>query len=553
MPGRVKSVEASRFAMVPRNDVPRSAFTVQHGHKTTFNAGYLVPVFVDEVLPGDSIKVDMTAFCRLSTPLVPIMDNLELESFFFFVPNRLIWENWERFMGEQNSPSDTTQFLTPYVEILTADLAPGSLGDYLGVTLNNSANTLRVSALPFRAYNRIWNDWFRDEDLEIKMFELVDDGPDTITTGGYGVNYRCKRHDYFTTCRPWPQKPFQGNQLPSTMAGASMPGLNAGFEAYTKGDYGGEGIGAPLRGFGVQAGAAAIGPVTLKESGNRAGAYAQVFDTASATPMYARVSAGGYPDLRILVNDMRTAVMVQQMLERNARGGTRYAELVRSHFGVISPDARLQRPEFLGGGRTMIQVNPVAQTSASGVAGTTTKLGELAAIGSGMATGHGFSQSFTEHGIILGLVNVRSYLTYQQGNHRMWNRRTQFDFYWPGLAHLGEQAVLSQEIFADGSADDVTVFGYQERWAEYKFKPSRTSGFFRSTDPTPLDMWHLGEKFASRPALNTVFIQENPPVDRVLQVATNFGEQFLFDSLFDIRYVRCMPMYSIPGVWGGRL
>jgi len=547
--GRIRPVEATRFAMVPRQDVPRSAFDVQHRHKTTFDAGNLVPIYVDEVLPGDSHRLNMTAFCRLATPIVPMMDDLELQTWFFFVPNRLLWEHWERFMGQQETPSDTTQFLTPYIELVNADLAPGSLGDYFGLTLNGSGNTLRVSAFPFRAYNRIWNDWFRDEDLQIPLAVNIDDGPDVFAGGDYALMNVGKRHDYFTSARPWPQKPNQIDWLPSASTFNNL-GLNAGLGqgGFTKGPFGSEGVGAPIMGIGTNTTSDA-GAVSMNMTGSRTGIYDETY---RGDDVIVRATPFDTPDIRVLVNDLRTASMVQQMLERNARGGTRYAELVRSHFGVISPDARLQRPELLGGGRTMIHINPVAQTSASGATGTTTKLGELAAIGSGMATGHGFSSSFTEHGWIIGLATVRSYLTYQQGNARMWNRRTQFDFYWPGLAHLGEQAVLSQEIYADGSSDDVDVFGYQERWAEYKYKASRTSGFFRSTVATPLDMWHLAEKFLARPVLNNLFVLEDPPVDRVAQVATQFGEQFLFDSLFDVRKVMCMPMFSIPGM-GARL
>lgn len=548
-PGRVPSVDATRFAMVPRSDVPRSAFDVRHGHKTTFNAGALVPVFVDEVLPGDSIRVNMTAFCRLSTPLVPMMDNLELETWFFFVPNRILWSNWERFMGERSSPSDSTVFLTPYVEAVAADLAPAFLADYMGLTLNNSVNTLRVSAFPFRAYNKIWNDWFRDQDIQAPIPELVDDGPDNLNAN-YVLKLVNKRHDYFTSARPWPHKPYNISQLPSSSTFNTQT-LNGGFPSFNKGAYSAEGIGAPVTGIGVPPSSVPASGANIYMTGGRTWAGGNYFQTGTVN-FRMRAGDGDAPEIRVLVNDLRTAMMVQSMLERNARGGTRYTELVRSHFGVISPDARLQRPELLGGGRTMIQINPVAQTSASGVAGTTTKLGELAAVGTGMVHGHGFSQSFTEHGVILGLMAVRSYLTYQQGNNRMWNRRTQFDFYWPGLAHLGEQAILSQEVFADGSASDVTAFGYQERWAEYKYKPSRTSGYFRSTAATPLDMWHLGENFTARPTLNETFVRELPPVSRVLQVSQNFGEDFLFDGLFDIRYVRCMPMYSIPGM-GARL
>lgn len=546
--GGVRSVDATRFAMVPRSDIPRSAFDVSHGHKTTFNGAFLIPVYVDEVLPGDSFRLKMTAFCRLSTPIVPMMDNLEFESFFFFVPNRLLWDNWERFMGEQINPTDVTQFLTPYVDFVTADLGPGSLGDYMGLTLNNSVNTLRVSALPFRAYNRIWNDWFRDEDLIVKLPEATGDGPDVPLTQGYLFpSGRGKRHDYFTSARPWPEKPISSQTAFGT--GPITPGQR--FVA------GPGSIGAPVTGIGVLPAEtpSAFSPLVLRNPGYRDYAPVGAYTSGAHNLIFSAPSlaAGEQPDIRVFVNDMRTASLVQQMLERNARGGTRYSEIVRSHFGVISPDARLQRPELLGGGRSMIQVNAVAQTSASGATGTTTKLGELAAVGSAMVSGHGFSASFTEHGWILGLVNVRTYLTYQQGLNRMWSRRSPFDFYWPGLAGLGEQAIMSKEIYSDGSSGDETVFGYQERWSEYKYRPSRTSGYFRSSAPTPLDMWHLAQQFATRPVLNNLFVAEsNLPIDRVLQVATNFGEQFLFDSLFDVRMVRPMPMYSIPGV-GARL
>lgn len=539
MSGRVQSVDATRFAMVPRNDVPRSAFDVRHGHKTTLDAGVLVPILIQEVLPGDSIRLKMTAFCRLSTPIVPMMDNLEFESFFFFVPNRLVWDHWERFMGEQLTPTDSTTFLVPQVVFAAGNpILEATQADYFGITKNNSANDISVSALPFRAYSLIFNDWFRDQDLQNPFVIPMGDGPDDPLVS-FALARRNKRHDYFTSARPWPQKSVNQDAFPG------MDPLAAGgnFIA-TRGQ-----AAAPVYGLGVGAASVAAGGIATKYTGGRSGTPTNPqFNTGNHLFLMDSFAAFDGPDVKVLVNDIRTAVLVQQMMERNARGGSRYSELVRSHFGVTSPDARLQRPELLGGGRTMIQVNPVAQTSASGAAGTTTKLGELAAIGSGMVTGHGFSSSFTEHGMIIGIVNVHPYLTYQQGIERYWSRRSQFDFYWPGLAGLGEQAIKSREIFADGSAADDNVFGYQERWSEYKYKPSRTSGFFRSTSATPLDMWHLGEKFASRPVLNNVFVESNPPTSRVLQVATNYGQDFLLDSLFDMRMVRPMPMYSIPGM-----
>lgn len=544
--GKQRSVDTTRFAMVPRNDVPRSAFDIQHGHKTSFNAGLLVPVYVDEVLPGDSFRLRMTAFARLATPIVPVMDNLVLESFFFYVPYRLVWSTFERFMGEQASPSDTTDFLIPQMPIVNADTAIGSMVDYMGITINNHAtNTFSVSALPFRAYNLIWNDWFRDQDLQTPATVSVTDGPDSNI---YVLQRRGKRHDYFTSCRPWPEKPLSGSAAFNTGAGAIgvlRPGqlFGQGAETY--------GVGAPVTGLGVVSGTArTTTTVNLADTGSR---VHSITDRYASPSIIIRANVGSdFPDVRVMVNDMRTASMVQTMLERNARGGSRYSEIVRSHFGVTSPDARLQRPEYLGGGRTQVTINPVAQTSASGVTGGTTVLGELAGIGTAVATNHGFSQSFTEHGVILGLISVRADLSYQQGLNRMWSRRTVYDFYWPGLAHLGEQAVMSREIYSDGGTGDDTVFGYQERWSEYKYKPSRISGVFRSTTATPLDMWHLSQLFSARPALNSVFIEDDPPVERVLQVDTADGEQFLLDALFDVRAVRCMPMYSIPGL-GQRL
>lgn len=544
--GKMRSVSASRFAMVPRNDIPRSAFDASFTHKTTFDAGVLVPVYVDEVLPGDSFRVRMTGFARLATPLVPLMDNIIMESFFFFVPNRLLWENWERFMGEQEGPTDVTTFLVPQIPLLTTDCQPGLLPDYFGITLNNAVNTLSVISLPFRAYNLIWNDWFRDQDLNDLAVVDLDDGPDAIAD--YQPLFRNKRHDYFTSARPWPQKPTNTDTLSAIAAYPAnyVPGGN--FTLFNRG----LGVGAPVSGLGLGSPAPApSAPGNVIYTGNRT--VLTDFHSTSVTPFRMAATAGtGIPNVRVLVNDIRTAVMVQGLLEKDSRGGTRYAERIRSHFGVTSPDARLQRSEFLGGGRATVTVNPVAQTSASGATGTTTVLGDLAGIGTAIAQGHGFSQSFTEHGVILGLLSVRADMTYQNGTHRMWFRRTQYDFYWPSLAHLGEQAVFSKELWSNGSVDDDGVFGYQERWSEYKYKPSRISGWFRSSTATPLDMWHVAQNFATRPSLNEVFMVEDPPLGRVLQVQEVSASEFLFDSVFDVRMVRAMPMFSLPGV-GPRL
>lgn len=544
--GKLKSVESSRFSMVPRNDIPRSAFEVNHGHKTTFDGGWLIPIYVKEILPGDSLRMRCTAFGRLSTPIVPLMDNIWMEFFYFFVPNRLVWDNWARFMGEKASTIDVTAFLVPQVEFIQAELSPGNIGDYMGIVLNGAPapGPINVSALPFRAYALIYKEWFKDQDLQDDVIINTDDGPDTGSD--YALVLRNKRHDYFTSARPWPEKPYNTDTL-SAMAAYPAGYFPGGNMTLPRGA-----VGAPVSGLGVGTSAVAtVGPGTFDSSGARTETVANFFDSGSTSFYMGANATGTAPNVRVFVNDLRTAVAVQAFQERNARGGTRYTELVRSQFGVTSPDARLQRPEYLGGGRAAITINPVAQTSATGSAGTTTVLGELAGVGSALAQS-GFSQSFTEHGYVIGLVNVRPDLTYQQGIERHWFRRTPFDFYVPALAHLGEQAIWSKELYADGSAGDDLVFGFQERWSEYKWAPSRTSGWFRSTAATPLDMWHVGEEFGIRPLLNTIFVAQDPPFARVLQTNTLNASEILFDSVFEERWARCMPMYSIPGL-GPRL
>ena len=543
--GKMRSIDPTRFAMQPRADVPRSAFDVQHYHKTSFNASQLIPIYVSEILPGDSIRLRMSAFARLATALVPPMDNLTLESWFFFVPNRLVWEHWENLMGEKASPSDTTQYLVPKVTLTAAThLLPGTLYDYFGITLNAAA-TVDVISLPFRAYNLIWNEWFRDQDLQTPLPVPVGDGPDTA------ANYldpalRGKRPDYFTTARPWPEK--TSNE--TAWSGFDPLGPGGNF-VWRSGAAKGA---APVTGIGWgPSQAVTAGPTTMNTPGAR-----QVPFTNWAANIYAQgsgaASVSTWPDVKVLVSDLRTAVLIQHMLEKDARGGTRYTEVIRQHFGVISPDARLQRPEFLGGGRSMVNIHPLAQTSASDLDGSTTLLGEQAGIGTAAVYDHGFSGSFVEHGYVIGLVNVRADITYQQGINRMWFRRSRFEFYWPGLNGLSEQAIQSREIYADGSTDDTTTFGYQERWSEYKWKPSRTSGHMRSSSATPLDYWHFGEEFGSRPFLNSTFIVDSSAtsVERALQVASFASDQFLLDALFEERMVRAMPMYSLPGM-GARL
>jgi len=526
---RNKSVNVHQFTMVPKADIPRSSFDCQSTHKTTFDAGNLVPVYVDEVLPGDTFKLNMTAFARLSTPLFPIMDNMVLDSFFFFVPNRLIWSNWQKFMGQQANPSDSISYVVPQQVSPAGGYVIGSLQDYMGLpTVGQVAAGQTVSHCAFwpRAYNLIWNEWFRDENLQNSVTVDTGDGPDTVTN--YTLLKRGKRKDYFTSALPWPQKGASvtlplGSRAPVAIDSSS------GSANHVTVQY--------------QNTAAQRFLVADGTSGDYVYPYGTTADTSNA--LYADLSTA----TAATINQLRQSFQIQKLLERDARGGTRYTEIIRSHFGVISPDARLQRPEYIGGGSTTININPIAQTSATGVTGGSTPMGNLAAMGTALAHNHGFTQSFTEHGVIIGLVSVRADLTYQQGLSKMWSRSTRYDFYFPAFATLGEQAVLNKEIYVTGNTTDNDVFGYQERWAEYRYNPSRISSLFRSTAAGTIDAWHLAQKFTSVPTLNSTFIQDNPPVSRVVAVgsAAN-GQQFIFDSFFDVRKTRPMPMYSVPGL-----
>ena len=547
-------VRGHRFSDAPAMYMRRSKFDRSHVYKTTFNSGKLIPIFIDEVLPGDTTRMSVNYFARMATPIKPFMDNIYLDWFFFFVPNRLVWEHWQNFCFEQDDPDDSTDYVIPGITAAdnSGNAYVGSLWDYFGLPVNTSGNLSGVSALPFRGVYLIWNEWFRDENLQksVKIqkgdaCEVLDstrsaDQPswlfasDAKIVRGFACPPRGKRHDYFTSAFPWTQK---------------GPGVSIGLAGT-----------APIQGsFSISG--FQTGTVTAEDSDNslQALAVAGKNGRISGYPEIAswptkNVTVGGltqsglYANLDessiFTINSLRTAFQMQKFYERLARGGSRYTEVLRSFFGVVSPDARLQRPEFLGSFTKMVNVNPIAQTSATN---DTSPQGNLSAYGVTAAKFHGFTKSFVEHGYIIGFVCARADLTYQQGINKMWLRSTVYDFYWPTFAHLGEQAIELREIYAQGTAADTTVFGYQERYAEYRYKPSQITGKFRSSvTGGNLDVWHLSQFFKNAPTLNEEFITENPPISRIIAVPSE--PEFLLDVGFRYTTVRPMPMFGTPGL-----
>ncbi len=550
----------SRFAVNPTNiDISRSTFDRPFELKTSFNAGELIPFYVDEVLPGDTHQIRTSKVIRMPSLITPVMDNIYLDTYYFFVPTRLTWEHWKEFNGENTKSAwiPTTEYVVPQLKAPNnSGWLEGTVADYMGIPIGVS--NLSVNALPFRAYALICNEWFRDQNLMDPLQIPVDDVVRTGSNGSSPVTAPAlggqpfkvsKYHDYFTSCLPAPQKGPDvtinvGDQVPVYGNGPMF------VDAYTIDTQPGK-VAERNRRLGLES----IGT----GSSGKYGDVAMPLDASSTVQAGYAVgltapgntfSSGVYADLSlatgVTINQLRQAFQLQKLYEKDARGGTRYIEILKAHFGVTSPDARLQRPEYLGGNRIPIVVNQVIQNSGT----TDTSPQGNAAAYSLTSDSHGdFIHSFTEHGFIIGVMVARYDHTYQQGLERMWSRKTRFDYYWPVFANIGEQAVLNKEIYAQGTAEDDEVFGYQEAWADYRYKPSRVSGQMRSKADGSLDSWHLADDYVALPRLSASWLREDANnIDRVLAVDSSISNQFFGDIYVQNRTTRPMPLYSIPGL-----
>ena len=552
----------SHFAMNPtRLDMSRSTFDRSHSVKLTFNTGKLIPFYCDEVLPGDTFNVDTSKVCRMQTLITPVMDNLYLDTYFFFVPNRLVWDKWKNFMGEsENAWIPKTEYSVPQVTLPSGGFANGTVADYFGVPTKVSGSGTTLNALPFRAYALIYNEWFRDENL----IDPVLIPTDSIQATGSNVNpvyggqpfTACKYFDLFTGALPSPQKGpdvslslvdsipvyATNDNTPLYKTQSNMHFVNVGTQAVPY-----QASGSFLMPGGMMSvnqdlavGQVAQGAIPVVSSGySEASGYALSPSNLWAVP-------GSQVNLAT-INQLRTAFQIQKLYERDARGGTRYIEVLKSHFGVTSPDARLQRPEYLGGNRVPINVNQVVQQS--GTAEGTTAQGTVTGMSLTTDRHSDFTKSFVEHGFVIGLMCARYEHTYQQGLEKFWSRKTRFDYYWPVFANLGEQAIKNREIYMQGSAADEEVFGYQEAWYDYRYKPSRVCGEMRSNDSGTLDSWHFADNYSGLPALSAAWIKEDATnVDRCLAVQSSVSDQFFADVYIKNKCTRAMPLYSIPGL-----
>ena len=550
------------FSQVPRVDIKRSIFDRSTQHKTTFNAGKLIPILCDEVLPGDTFTVDISSVIRMSTPIYPTMDNSYADLFFYYIPIRLLWEHWEAFNGSNDDTfwTQPTEYEIPQINSPTGGWTKGTIADYFGIPTNVTLQgDHSINHLPFRAVVKVWNDWFRDQNVQTPAYLGLGDAD---TTGSNGSNYVSdaiaggmplpvdKFHDYFTSALPEPQKgpdvllplgdtaPVWGNGQPLRIIDTTLNQETLGYHTLKANlaDAGGAHLVDGYIGYDQGKGWIPDGhTIGIKKKGNVQGGG---------------TSSGLEADLKnataATVNQLRQAFAVQRLYERDARGGTRYTEILKSHFGVTSPDGRLQRSEYLGGKRIPININQVVQTSSTD---STSPQGNAAGYSLTGDVSSVFIKSFTEHGYLIAFVCVRNENTYQQGLEKLWSRKRRFDFYWPALANISEQPIFNKELYAQGTSEDDEVFGYQEPWAEYRYKPSRVSGAFRSNYAQSLDAWHYADYYESLPVLSDSFIRSSQTnIDRTLAVQSSVEDQFIADFYFKIKSVRPMPVYSVPGL-----
>ena len=538
------SVMNHNFGNVPVSNIKKSSFDRSHGYKTTFNEGNLIPFYLDEVLPGDEFKVNATLFARLSTLVTPPMDNIFLDTQFFFIPSRLVWNNFTKMMGERVNPSDSIDYIVPTINSGASGFAEGSLADYFGIP--TKVPNLDVSVLPFRCYAKVWDDWYRAAEIQNSVIQSSDDlGDDASRIAWNTLLPRGKRADYFTSCLPSPQL-GQAVNLPLGMSAPVVPESAFGDPAAI---WMGSGSGPKVGNLQVNS----DGTLKLSGSGYVAGNVEYRGPSDDGRP-HTGLAVDLSNATAATINSLRTAFQLQRMLELDSRAGAnRYITIILAHFGTVSPDGRLQRSEYLGGGSAPVNVHTVANTTGT----ATAPAGDLTAFAT-CSSNTGFRKAFTEHGYVIGLCSIRADINYQQGLNRLWSRRSRYEFYWPALAHLGEQPVYNKEIYAQGgdvhvdpedpdsSLVDDGVFGYQERYAEYRYHPSVVTGLMRSNAQASLDVWHLAPYFTSLPKLNDDFIKDCPPIERIVAVPSE--PHVILDSYISCKCTRPMPIYAVPGL-----